>query len=129
MRTFWERQGKGCLRFWAWIGHRLVPERLWLWWVLTRMVFSKSYGTARVAVRMVATDLELYAKMQKDWRQTFKEVVLSHSGSSAGENVIRQAEARIATSLWLRGFRVTLSPSERNALVEVAYFTYKQRGR
>ena len=107
-----------------------TPERVWVWWVTTRWIFSRAYSSSAFAVRKVAQDTDLSAKLRADPRSA-KHIIGAYAGAYPldGDNLVRMHEAREWTTLSLeaRGRRVS-SLVERNALVELAYIAYRSRG-
>lgn len=123
VRTWRERQVKGLICFWKSL-NRYVPERLWVWWVVTIKIFSPSYTASQYAVRKVARDTALRgsAAVQHIVNQSGLYHVL-------GENIYRNTEASLWTRLVLKERKREERSHRREALVELAYLALKERGR
>lgn len=126
-RTWCERQVKGFRRFWKTLGQRM-PERIWVSWVLLRLVWSRAYSGAKYAVRKIATDPDLGNTAR---REHLKALVLKQANlyPTQGENLVRRGEAQEGTERWCAEHHVALSRRERNVLSELAYLAYAARGR
>lgn len=128
-RTWGGRVVRAWGAFWWRVG-RAVPERVWVWWVLTRMVWSRAYPAARYAVRKVAGDHDLYATLVADPHGA-KLMVADQAASypNMGENLVRMNEAREWMGHWLKEHGRRCPAVMRNGLVEAAYLAYRARGR
>lgn len=119
---WWVRQKRGLARRWHALGRR-VPERLWLWWVVTLTLFSPTYAAARYAVRKVNADPSMpkgplaYAYMQN-------KTGLYHP---LGENFVRSTEAVEWTGHWLTEEKHTAPTWRRHLACEIAYLALKER--
>lgn len=86
-RTWRERQVKGFRRFWKTLG-RKVPERIWLSWVVLRMIWSRGYGQASRIVLDVATDTKLYQEEIANPREGLKRLITRYAEVNPGEQAV-----------------------------------------
>lgn len=120
LRNFWERQWKGLVRWWHDLGRRM-PERLWLWWVLSGLVLSRALNDARYSVRKVAIE-----PVPRDMHHFIQKMSLYPGW---GENEYRRSEAELWAMLHGKEEADIPVSHRRHLLVEIAYLALKERGR
>lgn len=120
-------RGKRLRQFWRTSVLPRVPERLWLWVVVTRVIFSDRYAPAQYAVRKAATDGSLAGIKHMDaWQRVFDRArVVSH----LSENILRNMEAVEWTSHAMGVLSHDIPLYRRQLIVELAYLALKERGR
>ena len=117
LRTRWQRIVKLLRRWWRELGRRM-PERLWLWWVISCLVWGRDLRLARQVVREIAVSPNIprgadavsaiLENRSMYWREA--------------ENIYRNTmAARMSKAIHLT--------HRRQALLELAYLSLKERGR
>lgn len=134
LRKLW----KTIRRMWQAVGAHM-PERVYVWWLATRIVFSRDYSACAKAVRKVAIDpsirdlihAEAAAMKRAEDPAAVQELInRMRVQPEFAEDLFRVMEAREWTDHHLHERR-RRSPSVavRNLAVELAYMGYKRRRR
>lgn len=121
------RWSKRLRQFWHTSIVPRIPERIWLWTVVTRLIFSDSLGPAQYAVRKAATDGSLAGIKHMDaWQRVFDRARVV---SNLSENILRNWEAVEWTSHAMGVLDTPMPLYRKQLLVEMAYLALKERGR
>lgn len=122
----WQRMKSSLSRASRAIGARM-PERLWLWWVLTLTIFGRGWSndvwaSCVYGVGKSAKDASISGEAAWRWLQRRAELY-----PGMGENEYRNAEASLWARLAMQERGAWCSSHRLELMVELAYMARKEK--